>query len=117
MRGIQEDGARTSVRPIESAGVVVYADGLVGFPIHQPGGLVAMEVEIFRYKGLQGIEVVSQPFGVAVHVADNEGGVLGQSRLVHVAFPRVAGFEHLFAAGGVAFDPDGNPAVHAAVTQ
>ena len=75
--GIQEDGARTFVRPVESAGVVVYADGFVGFPIHQSVALWRWKLRYFskgcgvlsissRLGALRSIQMGIQPVHAAV---------------------------------------------------
>jgi phage tail protein X len=76
-----------------------------------------VKIEVFIYKGLEEIKRFAQPFGVAVDVAHNKGGVLSQAGLVHIAFPGIARAQHLLPRGGIAFYPDGNPSVHTAVTQ
>ena len=116
-QAIQKDRARACVRPVKSGRIVVHADGFVGFPIHQPGGLMLMIIQIFIDKGLEIIKVFAQPFGIALPVFDNESSVLSQAGFVHIAFPGIARAQHRFSRRGIAFDPDGNPTVHAAVTQ
>ena len=103
--------------PVERTRVIIHPDGLVCFPIHQSGCFVPVEIEIFRDECLQSVEIVPHPFRVSVHVPDDKSGVLSQCRFVHVAFPRIATFEHLFPAGGVTFYPYGNPPVHTPVIQ
>ena len=112
---IEEDGAARLLGAIEGRWVVVDTDGEVILPEEQTRGAVAMPVHILCLEGLELVEVFAQPLGIAALPTHDEGGVLRQDGLVHIALPRVDGLEPLGATGRETLDPNGYPSVHTAI--
>ena len=114
---IKENRPGAFVRTVEGARVIVHAYCLIRLPVEKSCLLVAVPVHVFRFERLEVIEVIPEPFGVAVHRPHYECGMLCECRLVHVALPWVALLEHLLAARCVALYPYWNPSVHSAVAE
>ena len=74
-----------------------------------------MPVHVLCLEGLELVEVLAQPLGIAALPTHDEGGVLRQDGLVHIALPRVDGLEPLGTTGRETLDPNGYPSVHTAI--
>ena len=112
---IEEDGAARLLGAIECRWVVVDTDGEVILPEEQTRGAVAMPVHVLCLEGLELVEVFTQPLGIAALPTHDEGGMLRQDGLVHIALPRVDGLEPLGTRGRETLDPNGYPSVHTSI--
>ena len=116
-QGIEEDGARASVRTVEGTRVIVHANHFIVFPIEQSGGLVAMVVEVLAHKRLQVIKSLTQPFGITARLLHYECSVLRQDGFVHIGLPWIDFLQQLPALFRIVKDANGNPSVASAIAE